>query len=281
MSRHSPAAEPAVFSTTVIDAVVAPPRARAPGRVAVRALSHRYESRSGALLALADIDIEIAPGEFVCLVGPSGCGKTTLLRMLAGFQLPSSGTVTVDDEPVRRPGADRGVVFQQPTLFPWLSVRGNVELGPRLQGKARSERRAVAEHMLGLVGLLDVADRPPYELSGGMQQRCSIARVLANDPAIVLMDEPFGALDALTRERMQQELTRIWSATGKTVVFITHSVEEAVFLGTRVIVLSPRPGRIVLDERVEVPAVGAGEDVRLTPEFAAVRARVARHIRGG
>jgi len=171
---------------------------------------------------------------------------------------------------VQRPGADRGVVFQQPTLFPWLSVRANVELGPKLRGVRAEQRRADASRYLDMVGLTDFADRRPYELSGGMQQRCQIARVLTNDPDIVLMDEPFGALDALTRERLQNELLEIWRATGKTILFITHSVDEAVFLGSRVMVMSPRPGRIVLDR----PAVFSdpnepisAERLRALPEY--------------
>jgi ABC-type taurine transport system ATPase subunit len=183
---------------------------------------------------------------------------------------------------VRGPGADRGVVFQQPTLFPWLSVRGNVELGPRLRGLTPGNRSAAADRFLDLVGLGDFAGHRPYELSGGMQQRCQIARVLANDPEIVLMDEPFGALDALTRERLQEELLEIWRSSGKTILFITHSVDEAVFLGSRVLVMSPRPGRIVFDEpavftdRAErVPA----ERIRSLPEYVALRDRVREAIR--
>ena len=227
--------------------------------------------------ALATIDLTIEPGEFVCLAGPSGCGKTTLLRLLAGFHPPSEGTVEVGGEPVRGPGADRGVVFQAPTLFPWLTVRGNVELGPRLRGVPRAERTEIADRYLALAGLSDFGAHRPYELSGGMQQRAQIARVLAGDPDIVLMDEPFGALDALTRERLQNELLAIWRETGKTILFITHSVDEAVFLGSRVLVMSPRPGRIVLD----VPArFGTPEDrpspaeLRSRPEFVALRDEV-------
>ncbi|MFS3129228.1 ABC transporter ATP-binding protein [Nocardioides sp. Bht2] len=228
--------------------------------------------------ALSGVDLSVRPGEFVTIAGPSGCGKTTLLRLLAGFQSPSSGEVLVGGRPVTAPGPDRGVVFQAPNLFPWLTVRGNVELGPRLRGVDRGRRRAEATRYLDLVGLADFADHRPYELSGGMQQRCQIARVLVNSPSIVLMDEPFGALDALTRERLQGELLEIWRATGQTILFITHSVDEAVYLGSRVLVMSPRPGRIVLDE----PAVfgdGAGarvpvEEIRSLPAFAELVDRV-------
>lgn len=241
--------------------------------VRVDGVSHRFAVDGGEVHALDEIDIEIAPGEFLCLAGPSGCGKTTLLRLLAGFMTPSYGDISVGGQAVRGPGAERGVVFQQPTLFPWLSVKDNVTLGPRLRGVPGGERETEAERFLGIVGLRDFADRRPYELSGGMQQRCQIARVLTNDPDIVLMDEPFGALDALTRERLQNELLEIWRATEKTIVFITHSVDEAVFLGTRVMVMSPRPGRIVLDRPTRFSPPGEpveAERIRALPEFSAV-----------
>ena len=216
--------------------------------VEIEGLAHAFPVPGGEVRALDRIDLVIEPGQFVSLAGPSGCGKTTLLRLLAGFMPPSEGQIRVGGERVTRPSATRGVVFQQPMLYPWMTVRGNVELGPKLRGAKAPERRKEADRFLEMVGLADFADRRPYELSGGMQQRCQIARVLTNDPEIVLMDEPFGALDALTRERLQNELLEIWRATGKTILFITHSVDEAVFLGTRVLVMSPRPGRIVLDE---------------------------------
>jgi len=245
--------------------------------VVIAGLRHHFTVGGVAVPALDRIDLTIEPGEFVTLAGPSGCGKTTLLRMVAGFLEPVEGTVTVGRTRVRGPGEERGVVFQSPTLFPWLTVRGNVELGPRLRGVAVADRRAHADHYLEMVGLADFAGHRPYELSGGMQQRCQIARVLTNDPDIVLMDEPFGALDAITRERLQAELLDIWRATGKTILFITHSVDEAVFLGSRVLVMSPRPGRIVLD----APAVfGDGatkvpvEEIRALPEYAALCERV-------
>ena len=249
--------------------------------IAFEGVHHHFDVGGTAVPALDHIDLSIEPGEFVTLAGPSGCGKTTLLRLLAGFMSPSEGRVRLGTQLVEGPGEDRGVVFQQPTLFPWLSVRRNVELGPRLRGVARAERRRTAEEHLRLVGLEDFHDHRPYELSGGMQQRCQIARVLANDPDIVLMDEPFGALDALTRERLQEELLEIWRATGKTILFITHSVDEAVFLGSRVLVMSPRPGRIVLD----VPAVlNQGGDrlpaaeIRAFPEYVALCERVRQAI---
>jgi NitT/TauT family transport system ATP-binding protein/taurine transport system ATP-binding protein len=249
--------------------------------VVLDGVAHRYRGRGAEVQALAPADLEIAAGEFVAVVGPSGCGKTTLLQLIAGFLTPTDGVVTVGGERVTAPSPDRGVVFQQANLYPWLSVRKNVELGPRLGGVPRAERRRIAERYLALVGLGDFAEAAPYELSGGMQQRCQIARVLANDPAIMLLDEPFGALDALTRERLQDELHRIWLGSGKTAFFITHSVEEAVYLGTRVLVMSPRPGRIVLDAPVPFPAGERTAALRATPEFVAFRERVAGLIGTG
>ncbi|GAA1740617.1 ABC transporter ATP-binding protein [Aeromicrobium alkaliterrae] len=245
--------------------------------VVVRGLEHEFRSTGGAVRALDRIDLTIEPGELVTLAGPSGCGKSTLLRILAGLTAPTVGTVHVGDELVERPGADRGVVFQRPTLYPWLDVRANVEIGLKLRGVPKDERREAAERQLATVGLADFADKRPYELSGGMQQRAQIARVLANDPDIILMDEPFGALDALTRERLQAELLNLWRRTGKTILFITHSVDEAVYLGSRVLVMSPRPGRIVFDEPARFLRDGSPvptDEVRTLPEFVDLTTRV-------
>lgn len=241
---------------------------------------HHFTVAGKQVPALEAIDLRIEPGEFVTLAGPSGCGKTTLLRLAAGFMTPSVGSVTTGGRPVTGPGPDRGMVFQQPNLFPWKSVRANVELGPKLRGIGKAERRAQAQKYLDLVGLNDFAYHRPYELSGGMQQRCQIARVLANDSQVILMDEPFGALDALTRERLQDELLTIWRETGRTIVFITHSVDEAVFLGSRVLVMSPRPGRIVLDRSAVFTSPGGGgakvapDELRALPAFVALRDEV-------
>lgn len=249
--------------------------------VTVTGLEHEFQARGGVVRAIDRLDLTIEPGEFVTLAGPSGCGKTTLLRLIAGFQTPTRGSIEVGGRAVTAPSAERGVVFQQATLYPWLDIRGNVELGPKLQGVGKAERRATAERYLSLVGLADFARQRPYELSGGMQQRAQIARVLAGDPEIVLMDEPFGALDALTRERLQNELLTIWRETGKTILFITHSVDEAVFLGSRVLVMSPRPGRIVLDESAKFSTEShqiAPEDIRALPAFSALTTRVRQAI---
>jgi NitT/TauT family transport system ATP-binding protein/taurine transport system ATP-binding protein len=246
--------------------------------VALRGVEQTFDGRAGSVHALGPLDLEIEAGEFVAIVGPSGCGKTTLLQLLAGFLQPTEGELTVGGQPIAGPDPSRGIVFQEPNLYPWLSVRGNVALGPRLRGARRAERRAIADRYIDLVGLTDFADAATYELSGGMQQRCQIARVLANDPAIMLLDEPFGALDALTRERLQDELHRLWRWSGKTAVFITHSVEEAVYLGTRVLVLSPRPGRIAFDEAPPFIPADRRQELRATPEFVAFRERVREHI---
>jgi ABC-type taurine transport system ATPase subunit len=241
-------------------------------------LSVDYPSKEGPVHALAAIDLAFSAGDFVCIVGPSGCGKTTLVQTLAGFIAPSAGRVTLSGEAITGPGSDRGVVFQQPALFPWMSVMENAEFGPMVRGRSRSERREPVEHYLRLVGLWDFRNRYPYQLSGGMQQRLAIVRALVNDPKVLLMDEPFGALDALTREKMQEELHAVWRRTRMTVVFITHSVEEAVYLGTEVVVMSPRPGRIL--ERFEVGfsrAVAERDDIRTikaSPEFIAMREQI-------
>jgi len=245
-------------------------------------VSHHYVADSGEVVhAVAETTLHIPGGQFVCVVGPSGCGKTTLLKVLAGFLPPSGGEARYGDEVVAGPSHHRGVVFQQANLYPWLSIRGNVELGPKFRKVPQRERRERADELLGMVGLSEFGDAKPYELSGGMQQRAQIARVLANQPQVVLMDEPFGALDALTRERLQADLLRIQRRRRQTVFFITHSVEEAVFLGDRVLVMSPRPGRIVLDEPVDLASTygpEVGPEMKSTPEFIAIRDRVSAAI---
>ena len=210
--------------------------------------------RIGGYDIASGIDLDIAPGEFVCLLGPSGCGKSTLLNVIAGFT-PASGSVTVDGRPVTKPGIDRGVVFQSSeALFPWLTVRENVEYGARIRGVGRRDRAEQSGAYLRMVGLSAAADRYPSELSGGMRQRAQIARVLANEPSVVLMDEPFGALDAQTREVLQREVDRIWRQTGATIVFVTHDIGEAVLLADRVVTMTAGPNaRIKTVAPVELP----------------------------
>jgi NitT/TauT family transport system ATP-binding protein len=203
------------------------------------------DAREGRLVhALDNISLEIEHGAFVTVIGPSGCGKTTLLNILAGFERPSDGEVLLEGKPIERPGADRGVVFQEYALFPWLTLRQNVEYGPRERGIRAPLIREITDRTLAMVKLTGADNRYPHELSGGMRQRAAIARVLVNDPKILLMDEPFAALDAQTRARLQQEVARVWMETGKTVFFVTHSVEEAVLLADRVIAMTALPGRL-------------------------------------
>jgi NitT/TauT family transport system ATP-binding protein len=229
---------------------------------------------SDRFTALEDITLDVRPGEFLALVGPSGCGKSTLLDLLGGLTAPTSGRILLDGRPIEGPARDRGIVFQQYALFPWRTAAQNVEFGLDIAGLKAKQRREIARHYLDLVGLTAFADRYPHELSGGMKQRVAIARSLAYDPEVLLMDEPFAALDAQTRETLQGELLRIWRATGKTIIFITHGIDEAVVLGQRVAVMTSRPGRI--KHVVEIPEAlrNESEDVRSLPEFGPVRHEV-------
>ncbi len=212
-----------------------------------------FGAEPGGVVALKDIDLEIRPGEFVCLLGPSGCGKSTLLNAIAGFSLPTSGTLEVSDKPVTAPGPDRGMVFQEYALFPWMTVEANVAFGLEIRGTGKDQIARIVNELLDMLGLKEFRHRFPKDLSGGMRQRVAIARVLALDPPIMLMDEPFGALDALTRRSLQDELLRIWRGVGKTIVFVTHSIEEAVYLGSRVVILTYRPGTIKKDVAIDLP----------------------------
>lgn len=206
----------------------------------------------GNAVAVQNATLDIKPGEFVCLLGPSGCGKSTLMNCVAGFVKPTVGKVTIDGVPVKGPGQDRGMVFQQHSLFPWKTVEKNVAFGPQMAGHSNNEARSIARTLLGMVGLSAYAKRYPATLSGGMKQRVGIARALANYPKVLLMDEPFGALDAQTRSMMQESLLEIWDEFGTTVVFVTHDIDEAIFLADRVVVMSASPGRLIADIRVDL-----------------------------
>jgi NitT/TauT family transport system ATP-binding protein len=233
-----------------------------------------FRARGADVTALDGISFDVSAGEFLTLVGPSGCGKSTLLDLLGGLTTATSGRILVDGNPVTGPGLDRGVVFQQYALLPWRTALGNVEFGLEAKGLPRRHRAARAREFLHLVGLHGFADRYPHELSGGMKQRVAIARSLAFDPDILLMDEPFAALDAQTRDSLQDELLRIWQQTGKTIVFITHGIEEAVYLGQRVAVMTSRPGRIKQIVDVAITDRVASEDLRSDPEFVRYRHQI-------
>jgi NitT/TauT family transport system ATP-binding protein len=222
------------------------------GRVVIDDVSVVFGKGKSQHRAVEATQLTIEPGEFVCILGPSGCGKSTLLNTVAGFISPTTGSVSIDGDVVTEPGPDRGMVFQQYSLFPWKTVRENVAFGPLLAGYGRSEATSTANTFLSMVGLGGFADRYPEELSGGMKQRVGIARALANYPSVLLMDEPFGALDAQTRVMMQENLLKIWAQFGNTVLFITHDVDEAIFLADRVLVMSASPGRIIADISVDL-----------------------------
>jgi NitT/TauT family transport system ATP-binding protein len=217
--------------------------------------THEVSVSYGPQEVLCKLSLDVHGGEFVCLLGPSGCGKTTLLNVIAGFRSPSTGAVMVDGIAVHGPGADRGMVFQEYALFPWFTVEQNVQYGPRLRGASKSERQKIADYFLGLVGLEGKKDQYPNQLSGGQRQRVAIARALANQPRILLMDEPFGALDSMTRESLQEELLRIWETDRRTCIFVTHSISEAAFLADRIVVMKAQPGRIhaVLENNMPRP----------------------------
>jgi ABC-type nitrate/sulfonate/bicarbonate transport system ATPase subunit len=234
--------------------------------------------RTAPTLALQPTSLTVAPGEFVAILGPSGCGKSTLLRIVAGLDQPTAGTVALDGVPVTRPGPDRGMVFQSYTQFPWLTVERNIRYGLEERGLPEAEQRAIAARFIDRVGLRGFESHWPRQLSGGMQQRCALARALANDPEILLLDEPFGALDHQTRELMQELLLEIWEADRKTVLFVTHDIDEVVFLANRVLVMSARPGRIKAEVAVPLPYPREWT-VKTTPEFGALKARLMAEIR--
>lgn len=223
------------------------------GHIEVRRLGHRFETRRESVEAVRDVSLHVHPGEFVSLIGPSGCGKSTVLNVVAGFMAVQEGSALLDGTGIRGPGPERGVVFQQYSLFPWMSVRKNVEFGLRMKGVSASERETQARTLLGLAGLLAFENHYPDQLSGGMKQRVGIVRALATGPQVMLMDEPFGALDAQTRVVMQEILTNMWQRLRLSVLFVTHDIEEAVFLSDRIYVMTARPGRIKAELTVPLP----------------------------
>jgi NitT/TauT family transport system ATP-binding protein len=242
-------------------------------------LSRVFRSEGREVVAIRDFSLEVSAGELVCLLGPSGCGKSTFLNIVAGFIPPTAGTLLLDGRPVSRPGPDRGVVFQAFALFPWKTVLDNVAFGPKMRGVPRAERERIAREYVALVGLTGTEGRYPAELSGGMQQRVGVARALANRPDVLLMDEPFASVDAQTRMTLQEELTRIWQDRRPTIVFVTHDVEEAVFLANRVVVLSRAPGRVVAELPVELPRPRAWANLVEDAAFKALVARILNLVR--
>lgn len=219
----------------------------------VKGVNKVFKTDNREVVALRDINLQIPHGQFVCLLGPSGCGKSTLLNAIAGFSLPSSGEITADGQLITGPGPERGMVFQEYALFPWMTVEKNIAFGLEIKGMAPAEIKQRVDQLLGMLSLSDFRNRYPKDLSGGMRQRVAIARVLALDSPIMLMDEPFGALDALTRRNLQDELLRIWSELKKTIIFVTHSIEEAIYLADRIVVMTYRPGTVKRDMIVELP----------------------------
>ena len=237
------------------------------------------QRQGGVVIALEDVDLMVRSGEILVLVGPSGCGKSTLLDLIAGLAVPSSGEILLDGRKITGPGPDRSLVFQQYALFPWRTALGNVEFALEAAGVPRADRSRRARHFLALVGLSGAEERYPHQLSGGMKQRVAIARSLSGEPDVLLMDEPFAAVDAQTREMLQDELLRIWAATRKTILFITHSIDEALYLGHRVAVMAARPGRVI--DILDVPFAGHGgtDDLRSRPEFGQLRHLIWKQLR--
>ena len=244
----------------------------------VRGVSRRFRSNHGETLALQATDLDVAENDFITILGPSGCGKSTLLRIVAGLDVPTTGEVLLDGRRIEGPGADRGMVFQSYTLFPWLTVQDNVCFGLRERGLPRAQQLEIADGFIAKVGLKGFERHFPKQLSGGMQQRTALARALANRPRMLLMDEPFGALDHQTRELMQELLLGIWEEERKTVLFVTHDIDEAIFMGNRVVVMSARPGRIKCDLPVPLPHP-RHYAMKTTPPFAELKARLTEEIR--
>ena len=246
--------------------------------IEIDGVSQLFPTREGgSSWALRDVSLSIAAGEFVCLIGPSGCGKTTLLQLVAGFLQPTAGSVRVAGQLVGKPGPDRGVVFQEYALFSWMTARQNVEFGLRMQQVPREERRARGQAALERVGLTRAADRYPHELSGGMRQRVAVARALVNRPQVLLMDEPFAAVDAMTRATLQQDLLALWKDAGVSVMFVTHNIDEAVFLAQRVVVMGAHPGSVRSDLRIDAPYPRQ----RASAGFAQWYAEIGQHLEHG
>ena len=244
----------------------------------VRGVERRFQSSHGSTLALSATDLQVAENDFITILGPSGCGKSTLLRIVAGLDQPTAGEVLLDGRRISGPGADRGMVFQSYTLFPWLTVRENICFGLREKGMPLPQQAEIAARFIAEVGLKGFENHYPKQLSGGMQQRVAIARALANDPKILLLDEPFGALDNQTRGLMQELLLTIWEAERKTVLFVTHDIEESIFMASRVLVMSARPGRFKAEVAVPLPHP-RHYTVKTTPEFSALKAQLTEEIR--
>jgi NitT/TauT family transport system ATP-binding protein len=258
--------------------------APASARISLQGVSKRFAGPSGqgaGQLVLDQVSLSLAAGEFVCLLGPSGCGKSTVLNLLSGFERADQGRVQLDGRPITGPGAERGMVFQQPTLFPWLSVADNVAFGPRMAGWPRDRTEAETRRLLAQVGLADFGAHFPWQLSGGMRQRAALAQAWILQPEILLMDEPFGALDAQTRLAMQELLTRIWQQERTTVLFVTHDVDEALFLADRVLIMSTRPGRIEEDLAVPFERPRTFEDLVAEPDYGRLKRRILKALRHG
>ncbi|MDR3153941.1 MAG: ABC transporter ATP-binding protein [Deltaproteobacteria bacterium] len=256
-------------------------------KIVLRDLRQEYQVRAKdgegkeAFVAIESFSLDVRAGEFVSIVGPSGCGKSTLLDILAGLAKASSGSVRIDGKEVSGPALDRGIVMQGYALFPWRTVRKNVEFGLEMKGIGAAERKEISTRYIDLVSLVGFEDRYPHELSGGMKQRVAIARALAYDPEVLLMDEPFAAVDAQTREVLQDELMRIWEKTGKTIIFVTHSIDEAILLADRVVVMSPNPGRVRAIVGIELPRPRTNQEMRSNADFAAVRQIVWENLQEG
>lgn len=266
------------MSLTETDLGISPAASRGDAKLSARGVTKTFRSRKGETTAVVEADLEVAKGEFLCLIGPSGCGKSTLLNLFAGLDRPDRGEVLIDGRPITGPGPDRTVLFQEPALFPWMSVRRNVEYALKLIGVPKDEREDRAMEWLRKVHLTRFVDAQPHELSGGMRQRAALARALACQPEVLLADEPFAALDAQTREILQEELQRVWAETRNTFVFVTHNVREAVFLADRVVLMSAPPGTFVAEHRISAPRPRQFEDVLLSKVVVDIHEHLSREV---